>query len=104
MTFPWLFLKLFLKRGCFGQLVGPRVRNIDALYFSSPPAQVALVVKITPCNAGNLKDAGSIPRLGRSPAEGNNNPLQYSCLENPKDRGTWQATVHGFTKSGTRLK
>ena len=44
---------------------------------------MVLVVKITPCNAGNVKDAGSIPRLGRSPGEGNNNPLQHSCLENP---------------------
>ena len=52
------------------------------------------------CNAG---DAGSIPGSGRSPGEGNGNPLQYSCLENPMDRGAWQATVHGVTKSRTRL-
>ena len=44
------------------------------------------------CNAG---DPGSIPALGRSPGEGNGNPLQYSCLENPMDRGAWRATVHG---------
>ena len=43
------------------------------------------------------------PGLGRSPGEGNGNPLQYSCLENPMDRGAWQATVHGVTKSQTRL-
>ena len=54
------------------------------------------VVKNQPANAGN---ASSIPRLGRSPGEGNGNPLKYSCLENPKDRGTWQATVQGFTNS-----
>ena len=47
------------------------------------------------CNAGDL---GSIPGLGRSPGEGNGNPLQYSYLENPMDRGAWRATVHGFTK------
>ena len=47
------------------------------------------------CNAG---DAGSIPGSGRSPGEGNDNPLQYSCLGNPMDRGAWQATVHGITK------
>ena len=48
------------------------------------------------CSAG---DPGSIPGSGRSPGEGNGNPLQYSCLKNPMDRGAWQATVHGFTKS-----
>ena len=50
-----------------------------------------------------MEDPGSIPGLGRSPGEGNGNPLQYSCLENPMDRGAWQATVHGFAKSQTRL-
>ena len=54
--------------------------------------------KESACNAGNL---GLIPGSGRSPREGNGNPLQYSCLENPKDRGAWQATVHGVTKSQT---
>ena len=48
------------------------------------------------CYAG---DQGSIPELGRSPGEGNGNPLQYSCLENPKDGGAWQATVHGVAES-----
>ena len=52
-------------------------------------------------NARDLRDAGSIPRLGRSPGEGNGNPLQYSCLENPMDGGAWQAAVHGVTKSQT---
>ena len=54
-------------------------------------------------SAYNVGDPGSIPGPGRSPGEGNGNPLQYSCLENPMDRGAWQATVHGFTKSWTRL-
>ena len=54
-------------------------------------------------NAGDIKDAGLIPWSGRSPREGNGNPLQYSYLENPMDRGTWQATVHGVAKSWTRL-
>ena len=49
-------------------------------------------------------DVGSIPGLGRSPGEGHGNPLQYSCLENPVDREAWWATVHGVTKSWTRLK
>ena len=52
------------------------------------------------CNAG---DPGSIPGSGRSPGDGNGNPLEYSCLENSMDRGAWQATVHGVTKSQTRL-
>ena len=50
-------------------------------------------------NAGDIRDKGSIPELGRSPEEGNGNPLQYSCLENPMDRGAWQATVHGILQS-----
>ena len=48
--------------------------------------------KESPCNAG---DPGSISRLGRSPGEGNSNPLKYPCLVNPMDRGAWQATIHG---------
>ena len=50
-----------------------------------------------------MGDPGSIPRSGRSPGEGNGNPLQYSCPENPLDGGTWWATVHGVAKSQTRL-
>ena len=50
-------------------------------------SQVALVVKNPPANAGDMRDLGSIPALGRSSGEGNDNPLQYSCLENPMDRG-----------------
>ena len=83
---------------------------------------VALVVKNLPTSAeglreagsiprsgrspggGDLREAGSIPRLGRSPGGGNSNPLQYSCLENPMDRGPWRSTAHGVTKSRTRLK
>ena len=54
--------------------------------------------KASACNSGDL---GSIPGLGRSSGEGNGNPLQYFCLENPMDRGAWQATVHGVAKSQT---
>ena len=57
-------------------------------------------VKASACNAGDL---GSISGSGSSPGEGNGNPLQYSCLENPKDGGAWWATVHGVAKSRTRL-
>ena len=56
--------------------------------------------KVSACNAGDL---GSIPGLGRSPGEGNGNPLQYSCLENSVDGEAWWATVHGVAKSRTRL-
>ena len=58
------------------------------------------VGKESACNAGDL---GSIPGLGRSPGEGNSNPLQYSCLENPMDRGAWQATVCGVSRVGNDL-
>ena len=58
-------------------------------------------VKASACNAGDL---GSILGSGRSPGEGNGNPLQYSCVENPMDRGAWWATVHGVGKSRTRLR
>ena len=54
-------------------------------------------------SARNAGDLGLIPESGRSPGEGNGNPLQYSCLENPNDRGAWQATVHGVAKSWIRL-
>ena len=56
--------------------------------------------KASACDAG---DQGLIPGSGRSPGEGNGNPLQYSCLEHPMDGGAWQATVHGVSKSWTRL-
>ena len=54
-------------------------------------------------SACNIGDPSSIPWLGRSPEQGNGNPLQYSCLENPVDRGAWRATVHGVTKSRTQV-
>ena len=62
-------------------------------------SQVALVVKNPPANAGDARDEGSIPGSGRFPGGGNGNPLQYSYLGNPKDRGAWWASVHGITKS-----
>ena len=56
------------------------------------------MVKNSSANAGDARDMGSIPGLGRSPGLGNGNPLQYSCLENPMGRGAWQAIVCGVTK------
>ena len=70
----------------------------------SGASQVVLVVKNLPANVGDVRDAGLIPGLGRSAGGGHGNPLQYSCLENSMDGGVWRATVHGVTKSQTRLK
>ena len=67
-------------------------------------SRVALVVKNPPANAGDGRGKGLIPGLGRSPRAGHGNPLQYSCLQNPMDRRAWQTTVHGVTKSRTRLR
>ena len=64
-------------------------------------SQMALVVKNLPANARATGDVGSIPGLGRSPGGGHGNPLQYSCLKNPMDRGAWRATAHRVTKSWT---
>ena len=64
---------------------------------------MVLGVKNLPANAGDVRDVGSIPRLGKSPGGENGNPLQYPCLENPMERGAWQDTVHGVTKSQTLL-
>ena len=62
------------------------------------------MVKNLLAHAGDARDAGSAPGLGKSPGGGHDNSLQYSCLENPMDRGTWQATVHWVAKSRTQLK
>ena len=57
------------------------------------------MVKNPPANAGNIRDMGLIPGLGRFPGGGNGNPFQYSCLKNPMDRGAWSVMVHGVVKS-----
>jgi len=62
------------------------------------------VVENLAANAGDIRDLGSIPGSGRSPGVGNGNPFQYSCLENPMDRGAWWVTVNRVTKSWTGLK
>ena len=71
---------------------------IEALGF-----QGGTVVKNPPANAGDARDVGLIPGLGRYPGGGNGNSLQYSSLRNPMDRGAWQAKVYGFAKSQTQL-
>ena len=67
-------------------------------------SQMALVVKNPPANAGDIRGMGSIPAFGRSPGGRHDNPLQYSCLENPMDWRAWQAIVHSVTKSQTGLE
>ena len=59
------------------------------------------MVKNPPANAGDIRDTGSVPGLGRLPGGGHGNPLQYSCLEHSMDRGAWRATVHGVAESDT---
>ena len=76
---------------------------VQLLWKNVQQLQVVPVVKNPPANAGETRDPGSIPGLGRSPEGGNGNPLQYSCLENVMDRGAWWATVHGVTESQTQL-
>ena len=78
----------------------PQARGVDhaehcVLILGTKVFPVGAVVQNPPASAGDARDMGSIPESGRSSEEGNGNPLQYSCLENPTDRGTWQATVHG---------
>ena len=67
-------------------------------------SQAVLVVKNLSASAGDAGDPAPIPELGRSPGEGNSNPLQDSCLENPMDRGAWWTIVHGVAKTRARLK
>ena len=68
---------------------------------SSEASQVALVLKNPPAHAGDVRDMDSIPGSGRSPGGSHGNPLQYSCLENPVDRGAWWAIVHSVSNSQT---
>ena len=77
------------------------LQHVECDYIWRWASQVALEVKNPSAGAGDVRDAGSIPGSGRSPGEGNGNPLQYSCLENPMDREAWRATVHEVTKNQT---
>ena len=71
------------------------------VYIHIRASQVVQVVKNLPAHAGDVRDVGLIPESERSPRGGHGNLLQYSCLENPMDRGAWQATAHSVAKSGT---
>ena len=76
---------------------------LSSVYVPLGASQVALVVKNPPANSGDVRDADSIPGLGRSPGGGNGNPLQYSCLGNPMDRGAWWATDHAVAENSIQL-
>ena len=92
----WMFLTSLFQDLVLGKLVGWQAEQ------RAP--QVTLVVTNLPVNAGDIRDEGWILGPGRSPGRGHGNLLQYSCLENLMERGAWQATVHGVTKSWTLLK
>ena len=80
------------------------INSFTPHYIPMWASQVVLVVKNPPANAEDIRDAGSIPGSERPLGGGHGNPLQYSCLENPMDRGAWRATGHRVSKSRTRLK
>ena len=78
----------------FPHTVKPIYRHLavvkeSVVFIAGWASQVVLVAKNSPVNAGDIRDVGSVSRMGRSPGEGNGNPLQYSCLENPMDGGAW---------------
>ena len=107
---------MVLGGGAFGRWLGhegaAHMNGIGSLIKESHPtpqvfpwaSQVVLVIKNLPASAEDIRDMGSIPGSGGSLGEGYGNPLQHSCVENPMDRGAWQAIVHGITKSLTWLK
>ena len=88
-------------------LVVQRIIFLNSVYFDLYLdylySKTSLVIQSVKISTYNARDLGSIPGSGRSPGEGNGNPLQYSCLQNSKNRGTWWATVHVIIKNWTRL-
>ena len=94
------FLSLDMKTGDSSSFLTP----LGIIYTLSQASQVALVVKNLPATARDTRNTSSVSGSGRSPAGGHGNPLQYTCLENPTDRGAWWATVHRVAKSQTWLK
>ena len=89
------------QRGEVGELVNDLASCLVPVLCEPGASQVALVVKSLPASAGDIRDVSSIPGVGRSPGAGNGHPLQYSCLENPVDRGVWRAEVLRVAKSRT---
>ena len=92
-----------MDRGAWRATVDWVTNTLTPFLVTVGASQAVLVVKNPPAKAGDPRDSGLIPGLGRSPGEGNDNPFQYSCLENHIDRGAWWATVHGVAKSWTWL-
>ena len=88
-----------MKEGLFPEKGEARACCYGTLYQQGFPGGTS--GKNPPANAGDIRDVGSIPGLGRSPGRGHGNPLQCSCVENPMDGGAWRATVHGVAKSQT---
>ena len=98
-------LGLRTSKSVFEDKVFEEVIKLNGLLRVDPwTSQVLLVVKNPPANAGDVRDVSLIPRSGRSLRGGHGNPLQFSCLENPIDRGAWPTTVHRVAKSQTQLK
>ena len=81
-----------------------RVCHREGVYYGLLSFPCGSAGKESTCNAGDIRDVGSIPGSRRAPGEGKGYTLQYSCLENPMDRGAWWATVHRVTKNQTQLK
>ena len=107
------YLSIFGQCGdCFGLCLSlqlPFFPPYEVLQFWVPETPLpgfpdGTVVKNLPANGGDTRDVDLIPEAGRSPVEGNVNPLQHSCLENSMDRGAWRATVRGATESWTRAR
>ena len=95
VTKSWMLLKWLSMHACILEEAEPLVQ-CDSYLYRLPRC----ALKNLPASIENSIDVGLIPRLGRSPGEGNGNPLQYSCLENPMRRGAWRATIHGGTRVG----
>ena len=101
---PWLdrWIRYFLS---LSYLQAKKAKTyLDRFNIKLGASQMSLVVKNPPAKARDIREVGSIQECGRSPGRGHGNPLRYSCLENPMDRGTWKAPVHRFTKSWAPLK
>ena len=100
LPLPWLWLSIFLPPSST-TCVCVCVCVCACVYTYVWASQVALAVKNLPANAGDVRDEGLIPGSGRSLGGGHGNPLQYSSLENPMDKGAWLATIHRVPKSWT---
>ena len=109
LTYCFLYWNISLPLTCLHchlsvKTLGSVSISFLKLFSSSRVSQAVLVVKSPPADALDIRDEGSIPGSGKSPGGGRGNPLQYSCLENPMDKGAWWATVHSVPKCWTQLK